>query len=271
MRPVRAVVNQAVDVPGQLRVRLFLQTIVVGDALGVRQRERPDFRVAAEEIAAVRIIVDEAVLYNHGRDAAPQTVAHDAVIVRDGAVGILGVDRIARHQAVVLDAELAKLTEDVQPDGGARVGHGLVIITVADEHIRAARLIRRSRRIQMQAHEQIGIIFCCKFHPRQDLPNRSDILAGAIVGTRQRHAHVAVSFQFLFEVQRELHGDIALNVISVDRAAVRVAVAGIKRDEQPAFRRDKLRGFGRQSAGAQQRHAQDGRQNCRKKSFHGNM
>ena len=191
-----AVIERRLDI--DLAGGFLLKTIIGRDAARVRLRDGPELGIAREELLTLAVAADKAVLHDHGRDIVLHTVADDAEIVGELAVGIGRVVlRTLFDQAAILNAELFELHEDVRADTVEHFGNLGPVVAVTDEHLSAARRLA-GRGIQMQAHEQIGVLTCCKEHAVFHLAQRRGGARAVAVRARHVHVDIAVGLELLF-------------------------------------------------------------------------
>ena len=190
-----AVIERRLDI--DLAGGFLLKTIIGRDAARVRLRDGPELGIAREELLTLAVAADKAVLHDHGRDIVLHTVADDAVIVGELAVGIERVVlRTLFDQAAIINAEIFELHEDVRADTVEHFGNLGPVVAVTDEHLSAARRLA-GRGIQMQAHEQIGVLTCCKEHAVFHLAQRRGGARAVAVRARHVHMDIAVRLELL--------------------------------------------------------------------------
>ena len=178
-----AVIERRLDI--DLAGGFLLKTIIGRDAARVRLRDGPELGVTRQELLTLAVAADKAVLHDHGRDIVLHTVADDAVIVGELAVGIERVVlRTLFDQAAIINAEIFELHEDVRADTVEHFGDLGPVVAVTDEHLSAARRLA-GRGIQ------IGVLTCCKEHAVFHLAQRRG--GARAVAVRARHVHVDIA------------------------------------------------------------------------------
>lgn len=192
-----AVAEQRLDI--DLAGVLLLKAVIGRDAARVRLRNGPELGIAREELLAVTVAADEAVLDDHGRDVPELAVADDAVIVGELAVGIerTVVRALFDEAAARVDAEPAELRENIRTDGVDDLRAVGIIVAVAGKDQPAVHGLIAAGRVQVQAHEQVGALFGREVHALLHLSQGSIARAVAV---RARHVHVdiAVGLELLF-------------------------------------------------------------------------
>ena len=226
---------------GRLGVGLLLKTVIRRDAARIRLRHRLQLCLAREELRAVAVAADEAVLNDQRRDVRKLTVADDAVIIGELAVGIgrAVVRALLDKAAARVETELAELREDVRADTVDDVRALGVIVAVARKDQRAVRRLR-SGTVQVQAHEQVRALLLCKVHASLHLAQWRRIIRAVTIGARHVHMDMAVRLELLLEIEADPEHAVRLLIAvgAVDRTGVIsaravAAVTGVDRDVQP--------------------------------------
>ena len=139
-------------------------------------------------------------LNDHGRDVPELAVADDAVIVGELAVGIerTVVRALFDEAAARVDAEPAELRENIRTDGVDDLRAVGIIVAVAGKDQPAVHGLIAADRVQVQAHEQIGVLTCCKEHAVFHLSQRRGGARAVAVRARHVHVDIAVGLELLF-------------------------------------------------------------------------